>query len=157
MRRAIPLLMALATLLATPACSRTTTGPPPVLSKGRIVAATPSGKATLNVEIADTETLRDAGLMGRTSLGPDSGMAFLWSSATTSTFWMKDTLIPLSVVFWDAAGNVVAVEEMTPCTAEPCKTYGAPVAYVGAAEANARWFDEHGVRVGDHINLTRTA
>jgi uncharacterized membrane protein (UPF0127 family) len=52
---------------------------------------------------------------------------------------------------------VVAIDEMTPCTADPCKTYGAPVAYVGAAEANARWFDEHGVRVGDHINLTRTA
>ena len=157
MRRAIPLLMALGTLLGLSACSQTATEPPPVLSKGRIVATTASGKATLNVEIADTETLRDAGLMGRTSLDPDSGMAFLWSSPTTATFWMKDTLIPLSVVFWDAAGEVVAMDEMTPCTATPCKTYGAPVAYVGAAEANARWFDEHGVRVGDHINLTRTA
>ena len=157
MRRSIPLFLAIVTLWAMPACSHTAPGPPAVLSKGLVIATTSNGEATLHVEIADTEALREKGLMGRTSLDPDSGMAFVWSSPSTTSFWMKDTLMPLSIAFWDAAGNVVAIDEMTPCTSDQCKTYGAPVAYLGAAEANPRWFDEHGVRVGDHIKVTRTS
>jgi uncharacterized membrane protein (UPF0127 family) len=150
------LFLTLGAILALPACSRTSDGPVAPPSKGVVVATTSSGRATLNVEIADTEALRDNGLMGRTSLSPDSGMAFLWSSPSTSSFWMKDTLIPLSIAFWDSTGKVVAIDEMKPCTSDPCETFGAPVAYVGAAEANAGWFGEHGVKVGDNINLTRT-
>jgi uncharacterized membrane protein (UPF0127 family) len=93
--------------------------------------------------------------MGKATLAPDSGMAFVWATPTTSSFWMKDTLIPLSIAFWDAGGKVVAVSEMTPCAADPCKTYGSPVAYVGAVEANAGWFATHGVKVGDTLELTR--
>jgi len=93
--------------------------------------------------------------MGVTTLAPDSGMAFVWPAPTSSSFWMKDTLIPLSIAFWDTAGKVVAIDEMTPCTADPCETYGAPVAYVGAVEANKGWFAAHGVRVGDAVELAR--
>jgi uncharacterized membrane protein (UPF0127 family) len=148
-RRVVVLLLMLGALCG---CSHPAAMPP----KGLVIVQTSNGDATLHIEIADTQALRDRGLMGRTSLAPDDGMAFLWSSSSTSSFWMKDTLMPLSIAFWDSAGNVVAIDEMTPCTSDPCETYGAPVAYVGAVEANARWFDEHGVRVGDHIKLTRT-
>jgi uncharacterized membrane protein (UPF0127 family) len=121
-----------------------------------LVVSTAKGQATLNVTIADTDALRERGLMGRKDLAPDSGMVFLWGGEpTTSTFWMKDTLIPLSIAFWDARGRIVAIREMTPCTTDPCPTYGAPVSYVGAAEANAGWFQKQGVQVGGRTELTR--
>jgi uncharacterized protein len=93
--------------------------------------------------------------MGQASLGPDSGMAFVWAEPTESTFWMKDTPIPLSIAFWDANGRIVAIREMTPCTADPCETYGSPVAYVGAVEAGTGWFRAHAVNVGDVVELMR--
>jgi uncharacterized protein len=121
----------------------------------RLIVHTSGGPQTLTVQIADSPALREKGLMGKPTLAPDSGMAFVWATPTTTSFWMKDTLIPLSIAFWDAGGKVVAVSEMTPCTADPCKTYGSPVAYVGAVEANAGWFAMHGVKVGDTLELTR--
>jgi uncharacterized membrane protein (UPF0127 family) len=128
---------------------------PAPVAGARLIVHTAGGSQTLTVQVADTPALREKGLMGVTSMAPDSGMAFVWTSPITSTFWMKDTLIPLSIAFWDAGGKVVAVSEMTPCTADPCKTYGAPVAYVGAVEANAGWFSAHGVKLGDAVELTR--
>ncbi len=124
-------------------------------STAKVVVHAAGGPQTLTVQIADTQALRERGLMGQTSLGPDSGMAFVWAEPTQSTFWMKDTPIPLSIAFWDANGRIVAVREMTPCTADPCETYGSPVAYVGAVEAGMGWFKAHGVNVGDVVELMR--
>jgi uncharacterized protein len=119
--------------------------------------STAEGSATLHVAIADTDASRERGLMERTNLPPDAGMAFLWAGqSTTSTFWMKDTLIPLSIAFWDASGRIVAIREMTPCTTDTCPTYGASVPYLGAVEANAGWFQRQGVHAGDRIDLTRS-
>ena len=132
-------------------------GPAVPISGARVIVHTATGPQTLTVQISDTPALRDKGLMGKTSLAPDSGMAFVWAEPTDSTFWMKDTLIPLSVAFWGASGRLVAIREMTPCKADPCETYGSPVAYVGAVEANAGWFAAHGAKVGDAIELKRSA
>jgi uncharacterized membrane protein (UPF0127 family) len=99
----------------------------------------------LHVRVADTDDERRRGLMGVDSLGPDRGMLFVFGEPTTGGFWMKDTLIPLSIAFV-ADGDIVAIEEMTPCTAEPCPTWdagGAP--YTMAIEANEGWFGRHGV------------
>jgi uncharacterized membrane protein (UPF0127 family) len=111
--------------------------------------------ARLTVDIADTETARERGLMGVTALPADQGMAFVWDGPTDATFWMKDTLIPLSVAFVDQNGRVLAIREMTPCEADPCPTYVANAPYTTAVEANAGWFDTHGIRVGDEMHLRR--
>lgn len=87
--------------------------------------------------------------MGVTTLGADDGMAFRWDSSTTGSFWMKDTLIPLSIAFVDEGGRVISIQEMTPCTADPCDTYEASGPYVMAIEANTGWFDDHAIVVGD--------
>jgi uncharacterized membrane protein (UPF0127 family) len=114
-----------------------------------------SPPATLSVDIADDGAERARGLMGVTSLPDDEGMAFLYEGPTTERFWMRDTLIPLSIAFWDERGRVVAVEDMQPCPdGEPCPTYGAPSPYIGAVEANLGWFDEHGVEPGDRVDVT---
>ncbi|MDP9330372.1 MAG: DUF192 domain-containing protein [Actinomycetota bacterium] len=161
MRRIAPVILALgAALVAAGACSSPSTSTTTTSSlggEGVLLVNTAEGQATLHVTIADTDALRERGLMGRTDLPAETGMAFLWGDQpTTSTFWMKDTLIPLSIAFWDASGRIVAIREMTPCTADPCPTYGAPVPYLGAAEANAGWFQRQGVHVGDQIDLTRS-
>ena len=111
------------------------------------------GGATLEVRIADESEERERGLMGVESLPPDRGMAFVYDEPRTSGFWMKDTLLPLSIAFV-GGDRIVAIEEMTPCETDPCPTWDAGGArYTLAIEANAGWFDEHSVRVGDTVTL----
>jgi hypothetical protein len=115
--------------------------------------STAEGTATLDVEIADTPDERSEGLSNRTSLAEDGGMAFVWDEPVQARFWMKDTLIPLQIAFWGEDDAVLALFEMIPCEAEPCETYGPDEPFVGAVEANAGWFTEHGVEVGDTVEL----
>lgn len=115
------------------------------------------GTAVLHVEVAATPEARARGLMGRTELPADQGMAFVFGQATTDRFWMKDTLIPLSIAFWDERDRVVAILDMQPCRADPCPTYGPDQPYVGAVEVNLGYFDDHGIEVGDQVELTQQA
>lgn len=118
-----------------------------------LTIATLQGEVTLRVEIADISAERAEGLSNRESLPADAGMAFVWDRPVDVDFWMKDTLIPLQIAFWDEDGRVVAVIDMEPCAADPCPTYGPDDQILGAAEANAGWFTDHGVRVGDTVDL----
>ena len=106
-------------------------------------------KGSLHVDVADDDAARAQGLMGVTALPANQGMAFVWGGPTDASFWMKDTLIPLSISFVDDSRHVVSILEMTPCTTDPCDTYEASDPYVMAVEANAGWFGEHGIEVGD--------
>jgi uncharacterized membrane protein (UPF0127 family) len=113
-----------------------------------------SPRTQLHVDIASDDATRERGLMGVTDLGSDDGMAFVWDSPTDATFWMKDTLIPLSIAFVGQDGRVISIREMTPCTADPCETYGADAPYTTALEANANWFEDHHVEVSDPMTLS---
>ena len=115
--------------------------------------AVEGGTVLLEAEIADEPGERAQGLMGRTSLREDRGMVFLFERRATSGFWMKDTLIPLSIAFWNEAGEIVAILEMEPCEADPCPTYRPGVPYVGAVEVNRGWFERNGVAIGDRVEL----
>jgi len=112
---------------------------------------------TLNVEVADEGDERRRGLSGITHLPDDQGMAFVWDEPVSSTFWMKDTLIPLSIAFVDAEGHVVDLMDMLPCDSDPCRTYGSDEPYILAVEANAGWFERAGVAVGDRAVLQVSA
>lgn len=112
-------------------------------------------RIALHVEIADTEPSRERGLMGRRSLAPDSGMAFLFGRPVNASFYMKDTLIPLSIAFWDPQDRVVAILDMNPCHADPCPLYSPGVPFIGAVEANQGFFRAHDVRIGDQVELER--
>jgi uncharacterized protein len=124
-----------------------------------VVARFPSGSgiAELHVAIARTETEKERGLMHLTSLPEDDGMAFVWKSPTRTAFWMKDTLVPLSVAFVDADGTIVTIRDMPPCTADPCPSYAARAPFVTAIEANRGWFARHGIQVGDRVVLELAA
>jgi uncharacterized membrane protein (UPF0127 family) len=111
--------------------------------------------AVLTVEIADDPHERREGLMGIKELPTDQGMAFVWPGPVDSTFWMKDTLVPLSVAFVGESGHVIDVLDMQPCQTDACPSYGIDEPFVFAIEANLGWFDEHGVGVGDRVELAR--
>lgn len=153
MRRA---LVATVAVLSVASCMETT----PSIGVGRVTSVIIHGghePAHVAVEEADSPAERQQGLMGRTSLGADEGMIFVFGDVTdgpvTTEFWMKDTLIPLSVAFWDEDGWIVGIQDMEPCTEDPCPTYGSPEPYVGALEVNEGFFAEHGVTTGDRIEL----
>jgi uncharacterized membrane protein (UPF0127 family) len=113
--------------------------------------------ALLYVDVADEPEERSRGLMGVESMPADEGMAFVWDEPVESTFWMKDTLIPLSIAFVDEEGRVIGVRDMQPCEADPCPTFGVDGPYVLAIEANLGWFDDHGIEAGDRAELRVSA
>lgn len=80
-------------------------------------------------------------------------MAFVFERPTDGPFWMKDTLVPLSVAFWSSRHTIVALLEMTPCRADPCHLYYPHAMYAGAVEANRGFFLFHGITVGDTVVL----
>jgi uncharacterized membrane protein (UPF0127 family) len=73
-------------------------------------------------EIADTSRERSRGLMHRTR-APKDGMLFVFPTRTTGSFWMKNTLVPLTIVFYDSAGKRVRKLSMAPCREDPCPFY----------------------------------
>ncbi len=108
------------------------------------------GGHALSVRIADDEQERSRGLMGATFLPADDGMAFLFGRPTQETFWMKDTLIPLSVAFISEE-KIVTIRDMEPCADDPCPTYASIDPYSYAVEANLGWFSSHGIAEGDRV------
>ena len=104
-----------------------------------------------NLQVARTPEAQARGLMGRSTLPQDGGMAFLFDGDTTAAFWMKDTLIPLSILFWQGDGRIIDILDMSPCRADPCPVYRASAPYVGAIEMNRGAFERLDVEVGDTL------
>ena len=102
------------------------------------------------VEIADTPAERETGLMGRSALAADSGMLFVFDQDQPLSFWMKDTLIPLSIAFINSKGIIVDIQDMQPLDETPHHSV-APAKY--ALEVNQGFFAAQGIQVGDQAVL----
>jgi uncharacterized membrane protein (UPF0127 family) len=124
---------------------------------GRALIRTPQRTVTVKVEIAETTPQLERGLMFRRSLAPNSGMAFLWAGDTRGRFWMKNTLIPLSIAFWGKSGRILRILDMAPCRADPCKVYDPQVAFRGALEVNRGAFKRWGVHRGAVVTIRRSS
>lgn len=98
------------------------------------------GGMSKTVAVASTNSQQSKGLSGVTSLDGIDGMLFEFPDATNVRFWMKDTLIPLDVAFFDVSGVLIEVIGMDPCTEDPCPTYGPSQLYRWAVEAPAGGF-----------------
>ena len=137
----------LAATLACPACAV-----PPAAGAGPTVAL---AGHVFSVEIATTPAEQAHGLMERTSMPADHGMLFVFQDAEPQTFWMKNTLIPLDILFFDAHRHLVTIQaDAQPCKADPCKLYpsDAPAHYV--LELNAGTAAKLGVRKGALITFS---
>jgi uncharacterized membrane protein (UPF0127 family) len=124
-------------------------------AKATLLIETDNGSRLLTVEVAETVEQRQQGLMNRETLGADAGMVFVFFRPSSSGFWMKDTLIPLSIAFFDVDGKILRILDMDPCRRDPCEIYTPGVTYMGALEVNQGAFDAWGVEEGDVIDLTR--
>ena len=91
---------------------------------------------TFRPEVAKTPAQRARGLMNRTQ-APRDGMLFVFPQTTTGGFWMKNTLVALTIVFFDAAGNRVRKLSMVPCRKDPCPIYDPGRPYRFALELRA--------------------
>jgi uncharacterized protein len=107
--------------------------------------------STVRLEVAADPEARARGLMGRERVPPGTGMVFLYPADVQESFWMKDTLVPLSIAFVAGDGRVVSVTEMTPCRADPCPSYAPAGPYRYAVELAAGAFRAKGVGPGDRV------
>jgi uncharacterized protein len=127
----------------------------PEFPTGTVLLEADEGSKLLDVEIAETDEQRRYGLMFRESLDEDAGMVFIFFDPQTGGFWMKNTLIPLSIAFFDVDGEILEILDMEPCKEEPCVSYFPGVEYMGALEVNKGAFREWGIEEGDVVHVRR--
>lgn len=118
-----------------------------------VVIHTAVSDVSVSVEIADNIEEQTVGLMYRTSLDENHGMLFVFSDEQQRIFWMKNTKIPLDIIFIDADGIIVDMKEnFQPCVVEECeKYYSEPAQY--ALEVSAGFVEEKGIEAGDTITF----
>jgi len=113
-----------------------------------------AGEKCFQVEVAKTESQRERGLMYREELGRDKGMLFIFDEDGMYPFWMKNTLIPLDMVWISSTGKVVFIAE----NVQPCKSLLCPSVIPGAIakyvlEVNAGICKDIGLKVGDSLSI----
>jgi len=108
------------------------------------------GGPSVRVEIARTDDETSRGLMYRTTMPEDEGMIFAMDRRD-HTFWMKNTCLPLDMLFIDQDGTIVGIEENVPTLNEITRSCGCGSTHV--LEVNAGWSRRHGVRPGQRVKL----
>lgn len=111
------------------------------------------GDVKIKVEIVDDSAEMQKGLSGRESLDENEGMLFVFSQAGQPTFWMKDMKFPIDII-WIQNDEIVDIAPNLPVVAgEFLSTYEPkePANYV--LEVNAGFVDEHGIKVGDKVDV----
>ncbi|EHR72313.1 hypothetical protein BurJ1DRAFT_3506 [Burkholderiales bacterium JOSHI_001] len=107
-----------------------------------------AGMHQIQAMVAATPSQRQTGLMYRKDMAQHEGMLFIFEQPTQQCFWMRNTLLPLSIAFIADDGTVVNTDEMKPQTDEShCSAK--PVRFV--LEMNQGWFDKKGVKPGAKI------
>jgi hypothetical protein len=145
------LAVALAAAAAV-ACAAKDAKEPSALPASAVVLETRDGaRHRVTVELARTDLERARGLMERSSLGPEAGMLFLFAESDEHTFWMKNTLIPLDMIFIGEDGRVVGVVDSAAPGTTSVRSVGAPSRYV--LEVNGGWARAKGVRAGDRVRF----
>ena len=109
------------------------------------------GATKIEAELARSDPARERGLMFRTAMAEDHGMLFEMGAHVVQSFWMKNTCLPLDMLFLDEDGTIVGLLENVPTLNLEERTVGCPSSYV--LEMNAGWARRHGVRAGQKITL----
>lgn len=141
--RAIALTFLYACALAAPE-ARAQDGPQAKLNTVTLTA----GMHVIKAELAVTAAQQAVGMMKRTEMGANEGMLFINGEPGQRCFWMRNTLLPLSIAFINDDGTIVNIAEMQPrsdeshCSAQPVRF---------ALEMNKGWFDKRGLKAGSRL------
>lgn len=122
------------------------------LSPGAIAVADENGEAVTHrfqFELADTDSKRSVGLMHRAELLPDRGMLFDFKRDRMVAMWMRNTFIPLDMLFLDKEGEIVTIAENTTPHSE--KTVSSRVRVRSVLEVAAGTVQRLGIKTGDHV------
>ena len=125
-------------------------GPP--ADRGQLVVHDAfGGSHRLAVEIADTSPLRTRGLMWRSEVPDGTGMLFIFPNEVVQSFWMRNTLIPLDILFVDRTGKVVGVVQWAEPRTLSSRTVGKASMYV--LEVPGGWTSRNSVQAGARVEL----
>lgn len=164
MKEAVAVLLALACTSGTPPAVQRPSAPPvvndvnardfvaPPLDRGQLVLRDAYGGVhPLEVEIADTTPARTRGMMWRTSVPPGTGMLFIFPKEAEQRFWMRNTLVPLDMLFLDRAGSVVGIVAQAEPQSLESRSVGRPSLYV--LEVAGGWAEKAGVVPGARVEF----
>jgi uncharacterized membrane protein (UPF0127 family) len=138
------LLCSTAAALLVSAAAWAQTGPQPRLKTTELTA----GMHVIQAELALTPEQQQIGMMFRRSMGPNEAMLFVEETPGVRCFWMRNTLIPLSIAFIADDGTIVNIADMKPqsdeshCSAKPVRF---------ALEMNVGWFAKRGIKAGSKL------
>lgn len=111
-----------------------------------------AGVYRINAEVARSPDERSVGLMNRKSMPPDQGMLFVFEQAGGYCFWMRNTLIPLTIAWLDETGRIVSMANMQPLS-EQSHCPSTPAKF--ALEMNQGWFDKKGLKIGSKLEAPK--
>jgi uncharacterized membrane protein (UPF0127 family) len=132
---------------ANPGCRKEQSGPPEVVLKN-----SQGQEVRVRVEVAATSREREQGLMHRKHLDPDAGMLFVYPFDSQQSFWMKNTYIPLDIIFIGSNRRIVGIAENTkPLSLERIQV-DAPSRFI--LEVNAGFSKKHGIREGSRVRFS---
>lgn len=142
---AMSIRLALLLLYAVPALVVARESAQPVLP----VTLLRIGSVEVRAEVADEDPEREAGLMFREALGEDAGMLFVMPATAPATFWMKNTLIPLSIAFIGPDGTILEIHDMEPKSEKITRSTFPRVSY--ALEMSKGWYSKRNIWPGDRV------
>lgn len=126
--------------------------PAPPLPRTKVVLADAyGGKHALEVELCLTDAMRARGMMWRTELAPGKGMLFVFPDEEWRSFWMKNTLIPLDIVFIDAEQRIVGIVENAQPQTLTSRAVRGDSKYV--LEVPGGWTAKVGIRKGGRVEI----
>ncbi len=112
------------------------------------------GKHQITVEIANSYKKREIGLMHRKVLGAGMGMLFLFPDSDYRSFWMKNTLIELDIIYLDSYKRIVDIHShVPPCVADPCLSYPSSVPAQYVLELDGGEAQRLGMGKGDRLDF----
>lgn len=115
---------------------------------------TKSGNVTVYAEVSKNMTERAVGLMYRESLDENSGMLFIFRRPRVLNFWMKNTLIPLDMIFISEGFEIIKIQrDVQPCKTLDCPTYGSEGIAKYVVEVNGGFADKKNIKEGDKVKI----
>jgi uncharacterized membrane protein (UPF0127 family) len=111
-------------------------------------------KSKIDLEIADTEYERELGLMNRNEMKENQGMLFIFPDLSLRSFWMRNTLISLDMIFVNDQKKIVTIHKNTKILSDQSYPSSEPALYV--VEVIAGYTDKHNIKVGDKIDWMGT-